>query len=384
MKTLFFLCGAMCLLAVAAEAQQKGVASDAKFEVHRRGNHVEEVGTVKAGPPVAAAFSPPADDSHKWHATLIYKKGDKASEAMAEVIEKSPAMHPWINVGSSQESAMLYRTLEIGDRTQDDFYKHITPTINQHGVPMIIIQPPLNGRYGTSDTIVKVITGVKTGEELSDAFREAIATYVKAISGSVQAGPSGSAGAVSPPFDRPNPDRPAAPNPPVNGLPFEWPPSAPKPLTLSQIRNACPGAPASFLRQVYQSKPTELEAVEVEWLAYQEEHESKDPTPREPELVPVPEDVPARQVCPAQVAQRDYLPEVLGAIGIIVGIVGAITFLMMRKAIMDLIAIRKQAIANESRSTVVDAPKPMPSVVPMPPLVVPSSLGSVKPPGQNV
>jgi len=201
----------LCIVVKANAQPPTDVPRIAQDEIARRGSHVEQTGTIRSGA-AAAALSPPTDDSSKWFLTLVVRNGEPASERMKAVIARDPAMRPWVNAQDPAQSPTHYQIRAVDDRTQADWLEGLQPAIAR-GLPLVIVQPPRSGRFGPSATIVKMIPGVHSGEELSRRLRDGIVAYVETIE---QPGISQPAGAA-PPFPVPPKDAPE--------VPFEWPPA---------------------------------------------------------------------------------------------------------------------------------------------------------------
>lgn len=202
---------ALCVVVKAQAQPPTDVPRIAQDEIARRGHHVEQTGTIRSAA-AAAALSPPADDSAKWFLTLVTKTGDPGSERMKATIAKDPAMRPWVNAQDPEQSPTHYQVRAVDDRTQVDWLEGLQPAIAR-GLPLVIVQPPRSGRFGPSSTIVKIIAGVHSGEELSRRLRDGIVAYVQAIEQPGISQPP--AVGAAPPFPIPAKDE----------VPFEWPPA---------------------------------------------------------------------------------------------------------------------------------------------------------------
>lgn len=206
-------------VAIEAHAQPADVPAIAQDEIARRGNHVEQTGTIRSGL-IAAALAPPADDSAKWFLTLVLKPGDPSSEKMRSIIANDPAMRPWVDVREPLKSTLHYQVRSIDDATQADWLKGLRPAIQRSGLPLVVLQPPKNGQFGPTATIVKMVAGVVSGSDLASKLREGIIAYVQAIE---SPGISQASIGVPPPFSAPPKEPPQPVQPQV---PFEWPPVA--------------------------------------------------------------------------------------------------------------------------------------------------------------
>jgi len=218
---------------VAAQSPPGDLPRLAQDEIARRGNHVELTGTIRSGL-MAMALAPPADDSAKWFLTLVLKPGETGSERMRHTLANDPALRPWVDTREPSKSTMHYHVRSVDDATQADWLKGLRPAIARMGLPLIVLQPPKNGQFGPTSTIVKLVAGVSTGEQLATKLRDGIVAYVHALespgefsSGPASPNPDGHAQAVigvPPPFNVPPKDPPPNPAPLV---PFDWPPTVP-------------------------------------------------------------------------------------------------------------------------------------------------------------
>lgn len=227
-----YLLSALALLCLTLDVLAQGdVPETAQHEIARRGNHVELTGTIRSGL-MAAALAPPADDSAKWFLTLIVKPGQPASEAMKTLLATDPALRPWIDTREPSKSTMHYQIRSVDDRTQADWLAGLKGAIDKYGLPLIVVQPPKTGQFGSTETIVKLLGGHRTGPQLAQALRDGIVEYVTAVERRVadahsvrDAGHAQQVVGVPPPFQVPPKDQPVDPKP--NALPFEWPPVVP-------------------------------------------------------------------------------------------------------------------------------------------------------------
>lgn len=223
------------VLCAAFESPAVDVPPVAQHEIARRGNHVEQTGTIRSGL-MAAALSPPADDSAKWFLTLVYRPGEEASERMRTSVELSVAMRPWVDAHDPAKSSMHYQLRSVDDATQSDWLANLRPKLAADGLPCVVLQPPKNGRFGSSAVIVKLIHGAMSGEELSRRLRDGIVRYVQTVEVASTAPStldpqlSTLAGiGVPPPFDvAPKPRPKPRDEPPEADETVEWPPVPPK------------------------------------------------------------------------------------------------------------------------------------------------------------
>ena len=268
----------------------------AKREVLRRGSHVVATGTVRSGL-VEQALAPPADDSDRWHFTLIGEDKEPKFEGMRTMLRdtKTPELLAWLDVKDQTHSKFVYHE-RIWDLkgTQKDWLLPLVDEVEKHGLPLIVIQPCRNGRFGDPDTVVKRIHGIIKSTDLADRIRESVLAYIQSIDKPVNtSGVSQTDIGVPPPFNvnPQNPPPPPTPRIEERRQTFEFPDLKPAVLTLDQIRDACPGATPEFLLEVITSKEANVETAKLRWMVSQLKTERS-----KPDLRPVPEEetVPAR------------------------------------------------------------------------------------------
>jgi len=276
---------------------EKEVMHDAKREVLRRGAHVVATGTVRSGL-VEQAFAPPADDSDKWHFTIIGENKDAKYEAMKAMLRdtKDPALLAWLDVKDQVHSKFWYheRVWDLKG-SQADWLLPLKDDVEKYGLPLIVLQPCRNGRFGDPETVVKRFHGVFKEAELVDKIHQAVKTYVETIE--TARNPQAVAqvvdiGAPPPPF---NVNPAPVPKTEERRQTFEFPDLKPPALTVDQVREACPGATPEFLLEVISAKESNVETVKLRWLVAQlKTSQAKPPI----DMKPVPEDdgdiVPAR------------------------------------------------------------------------------------------
>lgn len=263
----------------------------AEWEIKRRGLMVQEVGTVHAGPTdvIADALAVPPDDSHKWFLTVVTLDNCKACDrAKADFNKPAPELVSWVNVDDPAKSTFHYQVRRYEDPTQADWFKNIGKKLERGGFPAFVIQPPKNGSFGPNKTIVKILHDYKGPEDLTVRMREAIVTYVNTVKakGEVRPGenqtrsesllPLVNRGGFKQQYSQATPRNPIGVDPPFsipdrkvdpfqpNG-PGDWPPSAPTPLTVDQIRLLCPGAGPEFIVMQISKKATDPNLVKLEW-----------------------------------------------------------------------------------------------------------------------
>jgi hypothetical protein len=153
-------------------------------EVVRRGNHVAYIdgfGDDKPDP-IAEALAPPADDSHKWYITVLTTKGCQACEILKRDFEEHPDLRAFVNVKDYKQSWSHFNFYSMDDATQNWRFKPPKSDLAIKGFPTLIVQPPFNGRYGKSSTIVMQKTGYDgDARKLARQMSHAIKTYVAKV-----------------------------------------------------------------------------------------------------------------------------------------------------------------------------------------------------------
>lgn len=231
-------------------------------EIARWGDHVQHIdGAFHAGHAegddaqfmAGEALSIPPDDNHKWFITVIGTRGCPACARLRADIkadqEKQANLGAFITLAESDESHSStskgwshYNYVLGEDKSQAPFVEAVKPK----AFPTIVLQTPLNGKYGKPGVVVFQRTGYdghpdKLAQQLADAIRAYVAKLANRT-GPVQAvmpppprsqletePPSGAFAQRTPPFTPPpvGPDT-TIPLTPDLVLPPQIPP-APKP-----------------------------------------------------------------------------------------------------------------------------------------------------------
>lgn len=264
-----------------------------KEEIERRGNMVQEIGVIKAGPidVIAEALAPPADDSDKWYLTVVTTKGDPASARLVNDFLTTEPLQAWANVGEPEKSYSHYQVRQWEDVTQKDWFAPIADYLKAGfkdiGAPALIIQPPRNGQYGPNAAVVGMFFGYegdskklsnKIGETIKQFTAEAKLTsaevngvYRIAAPGNphiqvVTAHPldtesTAAQGGRTAPFAVPTPNRNT----------YDIPPA--KLLSPSQIRMySSATAPDAFVMLMMENGVTSADDVQRSWLAWVQSH----------------------------------------------------------------------------------------------------------------
>jgi hypothetical protein len=213
----------MWLFAAFASAQELVDVPDlAKDEITRRGNLVTHTEQRTGGTQAfTEATAIPADDSHKWFLTIVTASDCPHSARLKADLAKSP-LKAWVDLQEATKSWSHFHEYVAGDETQDWRWKQI----KIGGYPTVLIQPPIDGKYGDPATVVYQQTGYDgDAEKLSNHMSVAVCRYVDSLAlqkviqgGHRQADPSGAGQpliGVDPPFTPapPTPDPTPYPNP---------------------------------------------------------------------------------------------------------------------------------------------------------------------------
>lgn len=149
-------------------------------EIIRRGEWVEKLGEIHSNQQrsVEAAFATPPDDSYKWYISVICSKGCKYCEKLKYDFEHDVTLQSWVNVNDPAKSWAHYQVYQWEDQTQKPRFSKI----RVKGFPTLLIQPPRNGNFGSSATVVWQKTGYDGNtEKLSREMSNAIKRYVSAV-----------------------------------------------------------------------------------------------------------------------------------------------------------------------------------------------------------
>ncbi|MCI0357284.1 MAG: hypothetical protein L0211_02220 [Planctomycetaceae bacterium] len=153
--------------------EEKDVPWDAVAEIARRGDLVEHVDGVHGDAPIADVMQTPADDSGKWHFTLVTTKGCKACQQVLADFLDSPVLAAWVNVSEYKRSWAHWQVVDVADPTQAWRWKDFKPT----AFPTLIVQPPFDASWGDPHTVVFLQTGRSDPKQLDSQLRKAIGLY---------------------------------------------------------------------------------------------------------------------------------------------------------------------------------------------------------------
>ena len=126
---------------------------------------------------IAAAMQPPADDSHKWHFTLVTMRNCQWCEQLRRDFETDPKLKAWVDTKDYAKSWAHWQIVQIEDQSQAWRWKDFRPT----AFPALIVQPPVNGSWGDPHTIVFAQQGYLKPADLDAAIRKAIQLYAAKV-----------------------------------------------------------------------------------------------------------------------------------------------------------------------------------------------------------
>lgn len=179
---------AMLAVAALGKAQQPKLAPNPDpevdaAEVKRLGNHVQHVdGKIRASDDYTEAMGPPADDNHKWFISIIGTKNCPACAKLKADLKRDEYLRALITVHetddnhSDTKTSWAHYTYYLGDDKSQAFrWEKIKIT----AYPTIIVQPPINKKFGPPSDVVCQITGYDgDGKKLATEICTAIKAYL--------------------------------------------------------------------------------------------------------------------------------------------------------------------------------------------------------------
>lgn len=226
-------------------------------ETLRRGNHAEELGTAQAGQDGLAmsALAPPADDSDRWYLTVVTTKDpryQKQCELLLRDFDASHALRAWADTTNPKSSWSHFQVRDINDPKQADWFSKNRQQLEASPFPAIIIQPPRNGKFGRNSVTAGMLHGYNgKAEQYSDLIQFQILSYCETISGK----PIKDAGGHSQRYS----NQPSSNDSDKSRDPLQWPQLKPTALGYKAIKEHCPKAPASWVRETVKSGVTDLD-----------------------------------------------------------------------------------------------------------------------------
>jgi hypothetical protein len=181
---LIFLAFSLALAAPAAAQDQSpppDVPHKALMEILRRGDHVEHIvpGEIREEEVAyGQIMAPPPDDSHKWFISVVTTPGCAPCAKLKSDWRASPDLLAFANPGDTKNSWAHLNWFSHRDATQQFRWAGI----RFESLPTIIIQPPMNGRYGNPKTVVAQITGYNGDPRaLADDLRARFRFYLEKV-----------------------------------------------------------------------------------------------------------------------------------------------------------------------------------------------------------
>lgn len=219
----------MTLMLVSPAMLRAGQPEVEKHEVIRRGNHVQYIDGYRAEADDAFehVMGPPADDNHKWFITVITTKGCSPCARLKSDLASDPYLKALVNVADPKLSWSHFNSYLYEDKSQQFRWEKIKLA----GFPTILVQPPLNKKYGDPATVVFQTTGYDgNGQKLATKITAAIKAYLGKRSAVVRYRPAGHRQQV------PAPDEETiGVDPPWTPAPKVEPPVVPTPAPLVDI-----------------------------------------------------------------------------------------------------------------------------------------------------
>lgn len=180
MQRILFTFLAFSLFFARARGGPLDVPTQAREEILRRGNMVEHIvpGMIRDDgiSTYGQIAGPPEDDSHKWFITVVSTPGCGYCTRLKNDWSSSPDLLAFGRPGDDKNSWSHLGFYSYADATQ----KWRWTNVKFSGFPTIIIQPPLNGRYGNPKTVVAQITGYNGNPKaLADDMRSRFIFYLE-------------------------------------------------------------------------------------------------------------------------------------------------------------------------------------------------------------
>lgn len=175
-RLIFAVVAFVCLTSFACA--DNGLSVAAQHEAARRGSYVEHVGGGLQGTEsitYAAAMAPPETDNDKWYLSLYEQPNCPPCDALKRDFATSRDLAPFVNVNDHRKSAMHYHVFRTDDVTQKWRLGGITSG------PAVVIQPPLNGKFGDPTQCLEPIVGYHPPGQMAELIRSRIRDYLETL-----------------------------------------------------------------------------------------------------------------------------------------------------------------------------------------------------------
>lgn len=328
----FSIVAALACALPAADPAPKNVTPAAIDKILRRGDRIQELGTIKAtAASIAAAAldTVPPNDDQKFHITVITSTDPAfapACNSLLAHINTNDKIRAWIKRDKPAESWCHYQVVGFEDKLQQHWIDGVRPLLfpkDDQGrtlplkdpegkivpaLPAIIIQPPANGQFGENDRVVTMINGYNgDAEALCERIQNAVDSWIQGYSaGHIAAGKPRETppGPGRPPFEAPDAAIDQFEPTNMRQLPSRLEP-AKRPLTPKQIKELLPNAPKEFRSDLAEQELTDPNEVKAAWLAHREKQLAEAEAKMQ-EAAATPPPAPPVQPPPAGPAEPPY------------------------------------------------------------------------------
>lgn len=294
MKTRLLFCWLLALcpfvpltLCPSVRAQPKPAPEVDADAVRRMGDTVQYMGAgIGEVDPDVDAFvavmgAVPEDDNHKWFVTVWTQPNCPPCQRLKKDFGTNEKLLSLAKPDDAAQSWSHFHVYDRTDKTQNFRLDQINATLKAagqkpiDGFPTIVVQPPLNKRWGDPATLVLVKPGYNgKPDELFEAIVDAVRLYTKKYiekhPEALEAPPARASGygqkGIEPPFS-------IKPKVEVQ-LPFEIPPPSARAASVDELKAACPGASNEFLLAQMTAKAT-IDQARAAWAAEAAKAESE-------------------------------------------------------------------------------------------------------------
>jgi hypothetical protein len=117
-------------------------------------------------------------DTDKWYVTLLTRHGCAYCDRLERDFAEHPALKAFANTDDRKTSWSNFNVCSMDDPAQSHRFIAPQSDIRIKGYPTLLVQPPSNGRYGSSQTIVLQKTGYDgNARKLAAQLRQSINQY---------------------------------------------------------------------------------------------------------------------------------------------------------------------------------------------------------------